>query len=188
MVRTISTLIILFIGTLMGQSLPGIIPNWADSGVMSINLADTSGVKQILGSPMDNLIEPDDEFPYVCYSNMERTEYWKLIFHPGSVGNSFNEFEVGKYASELSCITLRRDGSIKSNKGIKLGMTMKEVIAVLGQNYKTSNGGSELQYTYNVLEEGSSVFMSHYNMQLYLGIYRFREGHLEWFKFGFEYP
>ena len=123
-------------------------------------------------------------------SNNTGTQILKLIHHPGSEKTISNEFEVGyqRLGFGEQATPLKSIGGFVTHRGIKLGVSLEEVVAVFGEGYQSRLDGVEILYFHDVLSDENTAFLDHYNMPIYYARYRFENNHLIWFRFGFDYP
>ena len=134
-------------------------------------------------------------------AKQKKTLYF--IFHPGSLTDSVAEAEVVELGQKgLSdemlhgSANLVGDYNIRlpdlvSEKGIRLGLTEKQVVDILGKPNKriASSKGIKLFYQEDInLETETDETLKAINMPFYYGEYEFEKGHLKRFAFGFEYP
>ena len=111
-----------------------------DTSVNQIFLLKPESVKEKLGNLMPLVNENSRELPFVLLLNEQKTQYLKLIIHPGSVKNSVSQFEIGKVNGDIKSITpskVLKTNRFISGKGIHLGMSKSKVIELLGEDYTT---------------------------------------------------
>lgn len=204
-----SVILLLFI--LIDISLPQInedsIPQCADISLTNIVLKDTISSRVVLGA--DNII-PDQEKPPFEFKffNRHKTQILTCTFHPGDYLFSLSEFKVEMNVSDNNILTtdssksdivvLDNILSFKSGKGIELSMDSTCVVSKLGKpkNISTVNGLDIFvyeiinpEYSPNQINEDNNIdFLNYYNLPAYFGNYKFRNGKLIEFAFGFSYP
>ena len=162
------------------------VPRCADVSVAGIGLDDPKSVEAVVGT---EIVLHDADLPYAHYLNRDRTESLELVFHPGSVFHSFNEFRVRKaQPSDRSANALKPVATFRTGKGIHLGMSKAEVMNTLGPPHHTSRSRGTVLLGYRLEHRTSSTFLRHYNMPTYYGHYRFKGDRLVDYAFGFEYP
>lgn len=187
---TYTMAMVIFSTTLgIAQSKPLDIPRSADISISGIYLADPESTARALGTNIP-LVEEGDDFPTASYCNQDKTQILTLVFHYGGIRNSFNELRIKK-ADERVCSSvgyLKGINEFQTGKGIKLGITKNTLIKALGEGITTDEGKGLLTVKYRISGYEHSPFLKYYNMPLYYGEYRFLNGMLIEFSFGFEYP
>jgi hypothetical protein len=158
-----------------------------DTSIYNMILDDMeSTVKQV--GEESGMIETNEELPYRLFVSNNKRQQLKLIYHYGRSKNEFAEVEVSANPATAQVTTLNTNTFI-TGRGIKLGMTEAEIIAVLGSCYKIISGdkASEL-IKYTIDDDEHSDFLHRFNYPLYYAEYEFEGNRLIRFKFGFEYP
>jgi hypothetical protein len=161
----------------------GFEPDLAVSGLL---LFDNTTIESQLGDLMP-FVNKNETLPSVHVMNSDRTEYLKLVFHPGSVNNNFAEFEVGlrESAPEKKESLSSRVKTFVTESGISLGSKKDEVIKKKGDDFVAD--GNKIKYVIDDFEK--SAFLKKYNMPVYFAEYEFdMTDTLIRFRFGFEYP
>lgn len=162
---------------------PKSIPQRADISLSGIFLNDPASTEKVLGKdiPMIN--------QHVAYWNNDRTQLLTLFFHPGDEVHCFSEIKVsqaGKSESAIKVLSLR---AFITGKGVRLGITQKQLTAILGKGVEERMGSqSIIRYKIEDASLSSSPFLQHYRMPSYYGEYHYEGGKLVEFRFGFEYP
>ncbi|UPT69074.1 MAG: hypothetical protein M0D57_10845 [Sphingobacteriales bacterium JAD_PAG50586_3] len=130
-------------------------------------------------------IDKDKDLPEVYLSNKTETQFVKLIFHPGSVKNSFDEFEVStKRPARFRKTNIE---TFVTENGIQLGMSLSKFLRIKKNNFTTvAHSGTVMAYTLRI--ESPNIFLRGYNMPVYYCKYFFDNERLTNFSFGFEYP
>ena len=165
------------------------IPKCADISVNSIYLMDAESSQAVLGKNI-RLIERENNFPIVPYYNKKKTQLLTLIFHPGSVKDSFSEFKVKRTTTNNNetIYTLKNIDSFVTGKQIQIGITKKQLIDILGDKFESEVKDGILAIKYKINNFEKSEFLQKYNMPSYYGEYRFINDNLIEYSFGFEYP
>lgn len=81
--------------------------------------------------------------------------------------------------------------TLKTEKGIMLGMSKGEIIDRLGNCYASLDSTKEyieLYYRIEAPQDTKTHLLAKHNMPIYYASYKIRNGGLEKFEFGFEYP
>ena len=154
-----------------------------------IILRNSISIEKNLGDVMPKL-NSDKDLPDVYFRNKSGTEYLRLVFFPGDVNNTVSLFEVSK--ADLSSAPLKSYQSVfpyfLTESGIKLGMTISDVVGKKGNQFKKASKGKMIVIKYSIDYEDNPKFLAAYNMPLYIAEYTFKNGILVKFIFGFEYP
>lgn len=165
------------------------IPRLADISVSGIFLMDSKSTSKTLGiSPAP--IESDDDFPLVQVCNSKTTEVLTLVFHYGSIRDSFSEFRVRNISNAPANSIMPPKGidHFATGKGIRLGISKKDLIKILGPGFTEKKEGKQIIIHYKIDNFDQSDFLKKYNMPVYYGSYHFVKDKLVKFEFGFEYP
>ena len=157
-----------------------------DSSLSGITLRNSESATKIIGS--ENTIDKLDNYQF--YSKLER-ETLTLTQHPGDRKNQISIFKV-EYSNKLSYDFKQLDiDTFKTEKGIKLGLTKKQIIEKLGSCYATIDSTKnyiELYYIIEQPKDSKSKILKSNNMPKFFASYKLRNDRLEEFEFGFEYP
>lgn len=157
-----------------------------DTTLAGIVLRDAGSAIAITGT--DN--QPDSLGRYYFYSRKE-AELLTLTQFDGDGANAISLFQVGYSGkASLGYKELPFD-QFKTEKGISLGMSKKEVIRLLGPCYETvdsTTANSEIYYRIEQPGDSRTKFLERTNMPVYYARYEFRNEKLFYFEFGFEYP
>ena len=109
----------------------------------------------------------------------------------------------GDYYSQVSIFTISYSDNSKQNtrqlkstefeteKGIKLGISKREIIRKLGTCYlakDSTKNSMVLKYRLELPNDSKTKLLTSNNMPIYYAIYRLNKDKLEYFEFGFEYP
>ncbi len=156
-------------------------PSFFDSGVNGLELESSKSGKRILAESNAEC-GASFEFGY-CFMNPAGSETIVLSIHPGSTKYSVAEIEI-QHSSEKANLPEypERIEKFETSKGVRLGISVEELISLLGRPAKTEN---EAVY-YRI--EDNEYLLEEYNMPIYYGQYRFKDNKLVEFKYGFEYP
>jgi hypothetical protein len=144
-----------------------------DSTLNGMRLRNVASVEKMIGTS-ENMIDAQDEQTEVTNSNGRQV--LTMVFHPGDIVNQFSQFKI-EYNSEGIKSKYRVNSSeFITGKGIKLGINEQDLLRALGPPKEKKIDKDYLLYSYKQ-EDG-----------LYFGSYWFRNGKLEKFWFGEEYP
>jgi hypothetical protein len=162
---------------------PKSVPKRADISISGIFLNDPASAEKVLGKeiPMNG--------EHVAYWNSDRTQLLTLFFHSGDEVHSFSEIKVNQAGKSESAIKVLSFPAFITGKGVRLGITEKQLTAIFGKGLKERVGSqSIIRYKIEDTSLSSSPFLQHYRMPSYYGEYRYEGGKLVEFRFGFEYP
>ena len=154
-----------------------------DISVNDIKLSDTTAVVLGYNDLKYNVIEGEEELPYVIFTNENKTEILKLYLFYGAKRNEFYQAEISPYDKKtISNPTKYKNFSTES--GIKLGISKKNLIKIKGNNFTETNH----VLRYEISDYEKSHFLEKYNMPIYFAEYTFDQDKLCKIHFGFEYP
>jgi len=157
-----------------------------DTSLCGIILRNSESATKIIGS--GNVI--DKLGYYRFYSKLER-ETLTLTQHPGDGKNQISIFKI-EYSNKLSYDFKQLNiDNFKTEKGIKLGLTKKQIIEKLGNCYApidSTKGYIELYYVIEQPKDSKSKILENNNVPKYFASYKLWNDRLEKFEFGFEYP
>ena len=165
------------------------IPRSADISVLGMFLSDPESTRRVLEDPPEPL-ETGDDFPTVQICNSNNTELLILVFHYGDVKDSFNEVRIRNISKPpTNCLEPpKQTNHFVTGKGIRLGISKKELTIVFGPGFTENAEGSRIVIRYRIDNFDKSNFLKKYNLPIYYGTYHFEKDKLIKFEFGFEYP
>ena len=157
-----------------------------DTSIVGIKIRNAESRLNVLGKKTK--LESDST--HVFYSN-DKKQKLGLTVHPGDYYNQVSIFNIS-YADK-SKLNLRQINSkeFETEKGIKLGISKREIIEKLGTCYvaKDSTKNSiELNYRIELPNDSKTKLLTSNNMPNYYATYRLTNDKLENIEFGFEYP
>jgi hypothetical protein len=138
-----------------------------------MRLRDVASVEKVIGTS-DNMIDPQNEQTEVTNSNGRQV--LTMVFHPGDIVNQFSQFKIEYNSKEIKSKYRVNSSEFITGKGIRLGIIEQDLLRALGPPKEKKIDKDYLLYSYKQ-EDG-----------LYFGYYWFRNGKLEKFWFGEEYP
>jgi hypothetical protein len=144
-----------------------------DPTLNGMRLRDPKSVEKVIGIT-DNIIDSEDEQTEVISVN--GNQLLTMTFHPGDVVNQFSQFKIEYNSKKIRSSYKIKDKEFVTGKGIRLGITEQKLVEVLGQPIEKKPDKGLLKYSYKQ-DNG-----------LYFGHYWFKNGKLEKFWFGEEYP
>lgn len=157
-----------------------------DTLIGQISLVNSKNVQSFLGeNVMDRLV--DDGLPNSIVISKDSKQRLTFYFHPGGVKNEFSEFRVNYFDQKGRDEFVTDEKEFVTESGIKLGMTMGELRAIKGEPDSLTNNET-ITFHYRIDDFQNSEFLRSYNMPIYYANYKFKNGYLIEFRFGFEYP
>jgi hypothetical protein len=156
-----------------------------DTSVLSLKIRDAKSGMNFIGNE-----NPGNQEEYRFYSNTFQ-QLLSVTQHPGDGKYQISIFRI-EYAKkdDYGYRRLMVD-TFKTEKGIMLGMSKAEIISRLGNCYAaldSTKGYMELYYRIESPKDSKSHLLARHNMPTYYASYKVRNGGLESFEFGFEYP
>jgi len=157
-----------------------------DTSLSGIIIRNSESAAQIIGDK--NAIDSIERYHF--YTKFYR-ETLTLTQHPGDGKNQISIFKItysdkADYGyKQLPIDTLRTE------KGIRLGLTKKQIIEKLGSCYASVDSSEnyiELYYRIELPDDSKTKLLSRQNMPIYYSSYKLWNDKLEQFEFGFEYP
>ncbi|KIC62708.1 hypothetical protein [Chryseobacterium taiwanense] len=158
----------------------------SDTSISGIILRNSESATKIVGS--ENSIDKFDQYRF--YSKLGN-ETLTLTQYPGDSKNQISIIEVEKSDKTNDGFKKLNFDSFKTEKGIKLGLTKKQIVEKLGNCYAPIDSTKDYIELYYVIEQpkdSKSKILENNNMPKYFASYKLRNDKLEKFEFGFEYP
>jgi hypothetical protein len=161
-------------------------------------LSNDSSILVNIGNT-DNLLLLANEYepPHIYFINKLKNQFLKMDIQQGSFKNCFGRFSIG-YLSLLPKnidVNLCNFESFFSESGIKLGMTIMDVIQIKGDFFSSVSLNEKYRLIFYSISEYidfdwnfTSMFLERYNMPAYIACYWFENNKLIKFEYGFEYP
>ena len=109
-----------------------------DISVNDIKLSDTTAVVLGYNDLKYNVIEGEEELPYVIFTNENKTEILKLYLFYGAKRNEFYQAEISPY-DKKTIPNPTKYKNFSTESGIKLGISKKDLIKIKGNNFVETN-------------------------------------------------
>lgn len=127
----------------------------------------------------------------VFFSDKFQKQYLLGYKYEGDTRNAFACFEIGFIADDTklknSKYSLTNEKGFRTESGLKLGISLNELVKKKGQNYEISfDVDSTLVYKLNTNTE--SNFLTRYNMPGYFMEFKIKNNKVRKILFGFDYP
>lgn len=182
------------------------VPPFVDISLNEIVLHDTISSRIVLGT--EN-ITPKQYGPVFVFQflNRNKTQLLTCTIHPGDYLYSLSEFKVEMNIKDRNIniddfktkiTVLEEILNFKTGKGIELGIDSTEILKLLGKPEQMSNKDdigilfyeikNPLLFPGENIKDDYREFFHFYRTHMYYGEYKFRNGKLIEFAFGFPYP
>lgn len=157
-----------------------------DTTVTDIKLSNVESTLKILGKKTK--LEGDST--HIFYSS-DKKQKLGLTVHPGSYNSEVSIFTISH--SDNSKLDHRQINTkeFETEKGIKLGLSKKEILEKLGTCYSAKDSTKEnieLNYRLELPNDSKTKLLKSNKMPIYYATYRFKKDKLNYIEFGFEYP
>ncbi len=164
------------------------LPRMVDTVIAGISWLDPDSAERVIGKNIKT-VEEDGGFPTAWCLNTTRTEQLELTLHYGAIVNDFSEYSVRPVKGKGRGTVLYGVEHFTTAKGVRLGLSEKQLSAILGKPTQIETKGGERILEYRLSQKaGASAGDLLRDWELYYGQYHFRAGQLVQFDFGFEYP
>jgi len=157
-----------------------------DTSLNGITLRNSKSADNVIGT--DNKIDEKEQYHF--YSLMD-AEILTLTQHPGDGKNQISVFSVSYSDKADYGYKQLKVENFQTEKGIKLGLTKKQLVEKLGSCYAVVDSTEsciELYYRIENPKDSKSKILERNNMPLYYATYTFCKDKLRYYEFGFEYP
>ncbi|MCC6725955.1 MAG: hypothetical protein IT258_15715 [Saprospiraceae bacterium] len=157
-----------------------------DTSVAGIKIRNIESSLTILGKQMK--LEGDST--HVFYSS-DKKQKLGLTVHPGENYSQVSIFNISYSDNSKQNVQQIKSKEFETEKGIKLGISKREIIEKLGTCYvakDSTKNGLVLNYRLELPNDSKTKLLKSNNMPIYYAIYRLTNDKLENIEFGFEYP
>lgn len=157
-----------------------------DTSLCGITLRNAKSADKIIGT--DN--KTDGREQYHFYSLMD-AEKLTLTQHSGDGKNQISVFSVSYSDKADHGYKQLNFETFETEKGIKIGLTKKQVVEKLGTCYSVVDSTEdciELYYRIENPKDSRTRILKSNNMPVYYATYTFCKDKLRYYEFGFEYP
>ena len=172
---------------LMVVNEPLLVPSFKlDTALININLDDTTSYKRSFKRLEDHHTLPEDnnhESTYTEFVNFDSTQKMTAYFHKNTPDYYVSEFKVEKGGADKNSHELQMVGHFKTNNGIRLKMTKKEVEQRIGIPISKFNLNGQEVWEYEL--KGNYVYLKTHNKNKYYARYIFENEKLVVMRFGF---
>jgi hypothetical protein len=164
-------------------------PPFVDTHVATVHLADGASGKAFVLRFGGQEFEPALGLPVFRYFNASRSEVLDLVMHPGDSPYEIMQFRIRRARpaehTETPVVGLT---SFRTGRGVYLGLTVAELIQVLGEPHRRTGGGDDRVLVYRCNSAATCPVLKQVNMPAYEGKYTFHKGTLDAAEFGYPYP
>jgi len=138
------------------------------------------------------LVERLRESPVIIFGNKSNKEYLLAYQYEGNTENAYSCFEIG-YFEEDKNVSLEKfnqtdETNFQTESGLRLGLSLEEVIRIKGQEYEQQKSGDYIVLNYKIEDYENSLFLKEYNMPGYFIEIRLKDNIVRKITFGFDYP
>lgn len=159
-----------------------------DTSIGKISLDNSENIEIYFGKDvMDRLIDFNRGNGHVSVLSNDTKQKLTVYFHPGGTNNEFSEFQVRYIDKPDQTLKKTEEIEFKTESNIKLGISINDLKKIKGEPHSISNG-NKIIFHYRIDDFKNSAFLKKYNMPVYYANYKFDNGYLIEFMFGFEYP
>lgn len=164
------------------------LPRQADIMVLGIVLDHAESARNAFGIKLQP-DDPDAMRPRMSLCDHDKREKLIIEFYERDTDIVINELRVERVQTRHADCTVppQHIERFTSGKGIRLGMSKREIIDILGKSYRESAHPNEQVISYRIDDKDTALLQRH-NAPAYYGQYYFRENRLVRFEMGFEFP
>ncbi len=128
--------------------------------------------------------------PVVVFENKDKTKYLITYHYDGDVKYAFSCFEIGYLKDDHKLkngIVTTNYENFTTESGVKLGMSLQEIINLKGNDYKVEKKSNEeiIRYT---IDNPDNPKIKQYEMPPYFMEFYLKDNKVYKIIFGFEYP
>lgn len=157
-----------------------------DTSFAGIKIRNVESTLYILGKQTKLL----GDSTHVFYSS-DKKQKIGLTLHPGDYYNQVSIFNISYSDNSKQNVRQISSKGFETEKGIKLGISKREIIEKLGTCYipkDSTKNGIVLNYRLELPNDSKTKLLTRNNMPIYYATYRLKNDKLENIEFGFEYP
>lgn len=136
------------------------------------------------------LVEKIRQSPVAIISNEDQSEYLLLHQFQGDTEDTYSILEISKGEPALKNAIQYHSGeqNFQTESGIKLGLSMADIIKAKGSSYELQQSGKDTLIRYAITDYDNSAFLKAYNMPSYFLEVKIKNTKAEHVSFGFDYP
>jgi hypothetical protein len=159
-----------------------------DLSISGIQLTDSASAIRVVGESPP-LAETEDDLPHARFVSTNGAQELVLFAHYGAVLDEYAEVEVRIAGPEALALKDLPIESFKTGRGVELGMTSAQVLALFGNCLKSrQKSGSGLFLEYEIADADRDDELKGYGFPVYYAEYEFKSDKLIRYRFGFAYP
>jgi len=161
-------------------------PTFIDQSINNIILDNPKSSVSVIGK---NLLNKRKLGETLTIANKSNSESLDLYFIPGNIKYSFSNFHLRfSNKNEHNTHIVKSINNFISGKGIKLGMSFKDVKMILGDGMEILSNGNQRIIQVRIEGMEKSTFLKSLNEATYFGTYIFNDNKLTEAYWGFEEP
>jgi hypothetical protein len=162
-------------------------PRFIDSRVETVVLGDTSSGQSFVSRLGGNAVDIGGGMAVFRYAGT--AELLELVAYPGGEPYQFWEVRLRRgRGTEPNAKLVAGGKPFRSGRGIQLGLTISEVVRLLGEPQEQSETKGRLNFVYRCTSEATCPALKRVNMPEYKGRYSFLDGRLVECEWGYPYP
>lgn len=159
-----------------------------DLSISGIQLTDVESAVKVVGTSPP-LYDSEDDLPHARFVSTNGAQEMVLFAHYGAVPDEYAEVEVRIAGAEALALKDLPIESFKTGRGVELGMSSSQVLALFGSCLKTrQKTRSELFIEYEIANADRDPELKDFGLPVYYAEYEFQNDKLVRFRFGFAYP
>ncbi len=164
-------------------------PQFIDLRVSSVELGSVPTGEAFVRRNGGREVEVDGGLPLYRYVNTPKTEVLELVMHPGGQRYEFMEFHIRRPSpAEVQVCPVAAVDSFLTGRGLHLGLTIDEVVSVLGAPQQQAGSGRSRGLHYRCTSPKTCPILEQVSMPEYHGRYFFADGKLVTVESGYAYP
>jgi hypothetical protein len=141
-----------------------------DESVVGIKIGDPESSKKVVGL---EILNKREDYKPLFLTNTSGDEVLELHLHGGSLHHQFNHFSLRKKRSGESTHLLAGTTQFVTSKGIRLGMSFDDLVAIFGKPDENIYEEKERVVLYRFEGMDKSKLLKDMNMPVYFGSYHF---------------
>jgi hypothetical protein len=163
-------------------------PEFVETEVAGVLLGDRASGKHFTSRHGEGKVE-DDGYVHHRYLSASASEVLDLTSYPGGVKNAFEKVEVRRSEpSDVRRLPQLPLPGFASRRGIALGLSRDEIVALLGQPHSVAEKDSRIILSYRCDSRKRCPILKRVNMPAYEARYVIEADKLVQFSIGFPYP
>ena len=157
-----------------------------DTSVVGIKIKNAESTLNIIGK----LTKLEGDSTHQYYSS-DKKQKLRLTVHPGDHYSEVSVFNISYSENSNQNIPIIKSMEFETEKGIKLGLSKREITEKLGTCYEVKDSTKNditLFYRIELPNDSKTKLLKSNNMPAYYATYKFTDEKLKNIEFGFIYP